>query len=402
MAKHTVLFKAPPMAPEILIPPAGQPHTRASARRTHARQASVFVASALSATFAMSATAFMAFRHAPVTPVLPVAVTASTVAANGDMNPYGVAFVPTRFPAGGILDAGDLLVSDFANKEGKVGLGVSLVRIRPTGQQSTFFQGIGVGLTAGLKVLRAGFVLVASLPTLDGTTATVQQGSLLVIDKNGSQVTSIADPELLDGPRDLTVLDRGQTVVVFVSNVLSGTVTRLVLTVTQTAIGQTVTASNLTRIASGYVHRLGPGVPVIGPSGLAYDPRHDVLFVASTGDNTIFRVANAGTTIADNGKGMVLFNDPVHLRGPLGLVFGPNGHLLATNGGGVLADPNNAGGVVEFTDRGQFVSQQAVDSKSGGGTGLHFTRDDTGVLRLAWINDHGNTVTIVKFPPPDW
>ena len=335
-------------------------------------------------------------------PILPVTVTASTVAANGDMTPYGVAFVPTRFPAGGILNAGDLLISDFANKEGKAGLGVSLVRIRPTGAQSTFFQGSGVGLAAGLKVLRAGFVLVASLPTLDGTTATVQQGSLLVIDKNGSQVTSIADPDLLDGPWDLAVLDRGPTALVFVSNVLNGTVTRLVLTVTQTATGQTVTASNLTRIASGYVHRIDPAVPVIGPSGLAYDPRHDVLFVASTGDNTIFRVANAGTTTADNGRGMVLFNDQAHLHGPLGLVIGPNGHLLVTNSGGMLADPNKASDVVEFTDHGQLIAQQAIDPKSGGGFGLHFTLDETGVRRLAWINDHWNTVTIVKFLPPDW
>jgi hypothetical protein len=369
---------------------------------TRAPRACVLAASAVSATFAMSATAFMAFRHAPVTPILPLAVTASTVAANGDRNPDGVAFVPTGFPAGGILSTGDVLISDFANKEGKAGLGVSLVRIRPTGQQSTFFQGIGVGLAAGLKVLRAGYVLVASLPTLDGTAATIQQGSLLVIDKNGLLVTSIADPNLLNGPWELAVLDRGQTALVFVSNVLSGTVTRLVLTVTQTAVGQTVTASNLTRIASGYVHRLEPAAPIIGPSGLAYDPRHDALWVASTGDNAIFRVANAGTTTADNGRGVVLFNDPDHLHGPLRLGFGPNGHLLATNGGGVLVDPNDASDVVEFTDRGQFVSQQAVDSKSGGGPSLHFTRDATGVLRLAWINDYGNTATIVRFPPPDW
>lgn len=367
-----------------------------------APRACVLAASALSVAFATSATALIAFRHAPVTPILPVAVTASAVAANGDRNPYGVAFVPARFATGGTLEAGDLLISDFADKEGKAGLGVSLVRIRPTGQQSTFFQGVGVGLTAGLKVLRAGFVLVASLPTLDGTTATVQQGSLLVIDKNGSQVTSITDPDLLDGPWELAVLDRGESALVFVSNVLSGTVTRLVLSVTRTATGQTVTASNLTRIASGYMHRLDPALPAIGPSGLAYEPQQDALFVASPGDNTIFRVANAGTTTADNGRGTVLFNDPVHLHGPAGLVFGPNGHLLATNGRGVLAEPNNASDVVELTDRGKFISHQAVDSRSGGGSGLHFTRDETGVVRLAWINDYGSTVTIVRFLPPDW
>jgi len=377
-------------------------HAAAHARQRRALRACILAASVSSATFAMSATAFMAFRHPAVLPILPVAVTASTVAANGDTNPYGIAFVPTSFPPGGILTAGDVLVSDFANKEGKAGLGVSLVRIQPTGQQTTFFQGTGVGLTAGLKILRSGFVLVASLPTLDGTSATAQQGSLLVINKNGSQVTSIADPNLLAGPWELAVFDTDETALVFVSNVLNGTVTRLVLTATRTPTGQTVTASNLTRIASGYAHRLDPAAPLIGPAGLAYDPRDDTLFVASTGDNSIFRVDNAARATADNGKGTVLFNDPGHLHGPSGLVFGPNGHLLATNSAGGSAGPNNANDIVELTDRGRFVSQQTVEPSSGGGFGLHFTRDQSGVRRLAWLNDYGNTVTIVKFLPPDW
>ena len=168
---------------------------------------------------------------------------------------------------------------------------------------------------------------------------------------------------------------------------------------TQAGTGQTVTASNLTRIASGYAHRLDPAVLVIGSCGLAYDSRHDALFVASTGDNAIFRVANARTSTADNGTGTVLFNDQVHLHGPLRLVFGPNSHLFAANSGG--PDPNNARDVVELTDRGQFVSQQTVDPKSGGGFSLHFTRDATGVRRLAWVNDIGSTATIVKLLPAD-
>jgi hypothetical protein len=39
--------------------------------------------------------------------------TVSTIPSNGDVNPYGVAFVPENFPAGGKLNPGDLLVSNF-------------------------------------------------------------------------------------------------------------------------------------------------------------------------------------------------------------------------------------------------------------------------------------------------
>ena len=39
----------------------------------------------------------------------------STVPANGDGNPYGVAFVPLDFPSGGTINPGDVLVSNFNN-----------------------------------------------------------------------------------------------------------------------------------------------------------------------------------------------------------------------------------------------------------------------------------------------
>lgn len=42
-------------------------------------------------------------------------ITASTIPSNGDLNPYGVAFVPAGFPPGGSIAAGDLLVVNFNN-----------------------------------------------------------------------------------------------------------------------------------------------------------------------------------------------------------------------------------------------------------------------------------------------
>ena len=150
----------------------------------------------------------------------------STVPASGDVNPYGVAFVPEGFREGGPLESGDLLVSNFNNNQNQQGTGTTIVRITRGGNVSVFFQGqAGLGLTTALGVLRGGFVLVGNVPTTDGTSATVQQGSLLVIDRFGNLVTTLADASLLDGPWDLTVDDRGNTAHVFVSNVLSGTVT---------------------------------------------------------------------------------------------------------------------------------------------------------------------------------
>src|SRR5579862_9423801 len=44
-------------------------------------------------------------------------VSGSTVPDNGDVNPYGVAFVPRDFPKGGILNPGDVLVANFNNSD---------------------------------------------------------------------------------------------------------------------------------------------------------------------------------------------------------------------------------------------------------------------------------------------
>ncbi|HYA52500.1 MAG TPA: hypothetical protein VEG33_15185, partial [Streptosporangiaceae bacterium] len=81
----------------------------------------------------------------------------STIPANGDVNPYGVAVVPTST---GSLVKGDVLVSNFNNSANLQGTGTTIVQISPGGQQTLFAQiGAsklpgrcpgGVGLTTAL------------------------------------------------------------------------------------------------------------------------------------------------------------------------------------------------------------------------------------------------------------
>jgi hypothetical protein len=62
----------------------------------------------------------------PVKPFLPQILVSSTIPANGDLNPHGVALVPPGFPAGGPLIPGDVLVSNFNNSGNLQGaMGVS-------------------------------------------------------------------------------------------------------------------------------------------------------------------------------------------------------------------------------------------------------------------------------------
>src|SRR5271157_330933 len=256
--------------------------------------------------------------HGPIVPNLPATPNASisTVPSNRDVNPYGVAFVPEDFPRGGLPRPGDILVSNFNNSNNVQGTGTTIVRIRPRSGR-LFFTSEEPGLSTALGALKGGFVIVGNAPTPDGTLANMGPGSLQVIDRFGHQVLKLTDPKLLQGVWDLTVNDFGPFAQVFVSNALTGAVTRIDLLV-QTR-QDTVHVLGMTQIASGYAHVPNAAAVVLAPTGLAFDAKTDTLYVASTGDNAIYAVANAAFTHTDGGKGTLVFNDPTHLNGPLGL-----------------------------------------------------------------------------------
>jgi hypothetical protein len=105
---------------------------------------------------------------------------ASTVPANGDVNPYGVAVVPKST---GDLTARDVLVSNFNNSHNLQGTGTTIMEISPSGKSAVFANLARqtkdhLGLTTALAVFGDGYVVVGSLPTTDGTAKTARAGAL--------------------------------------------------------------------------------------------------------------------------------------------------------------------------------------------------------------------------------
>ncbi len=337
-------------------------------------------------------------RQQPIIPNLPTTPTlsVSTVPPNGDVNPYGVAFVPNGFAPGGAIKPGDILVSNFNNSGNVQGTGTTIVRITPAGEQSVFFQGQqGLGLTTALGVLKRGFVLVGNLPNLSpgGNACGVGQGSLLILDKNGKLVKTLADATLLNGPWDLTINEHGNNAMVFVSNVSSGTVTRVDLKISEGKKQSDSIEFKMTQIASGYLTRCDPAALVVGPTGLAYREDKDILYVASTGDNEIFAIRNAARTNKDLGMGTVVVQDPVHLHGPLGLALAPNGDLITSQGDAVNPDPNQQSEIVEYTAQGEFVDQFSIDPAAGSAFGIALAPFRNGFI-FAAVDDGTNMLDI--------
>jgi len=350
------------------------------------------VATGLGATLALLLVAQIALAHSTYQPLLPVQ--ASTSPSNGDLNPYGLAVVPSGFPKGGSVASGQLLVSNFNNssEDGNLqGQGTTIVTMDPaTGiQTGVFYQGSApIGFSNALAVARAGFVFAGSVFTTTPDASDPTAGPLLVLDSNGKLVDSITTGT--NGPWGLALNDKGKTAQLFVSNVFDGTVTRLEVSF---AKGSFSVVGSPTTIASGYAFGLDAAALVVGPAGLAYDSKHDILYVASEDDNEIFAIASASKTTTSSGKGTLIFSDS-HLEGPLGLIIAPNGDLIAANADpDAHENPNNPSALVEFTPAGKFVREFSIDPNQGAAFAILNTAVN-GVNQFAYVDDFASTLTV--------
>src|SRR5713101_9239958 len=245
-----------------------------------------------------------------------VSTVASAVPANGDVNPYGVAVVPVTM---GALVANRVLISNFNDSANLQGTGTTIVQISPSGSLTVFAQISGslpgacpggVGLTTALVALNSGFVIVGSLPTTDGTSATAQAGCLIILDSSGVPVATISGNGI-NGPWDMTALDRGTTAVLFVANVLNGTVAANGAVVSQGSVlritlsipmGGMPAPVSFATIASSFEERTDPAALVIGPTGLGLGA-DGTLFVADTLQNRIAAIPGAVSRTSDAGAG---------------------------------------------------------------------------------------------------
>ena len=347
----------------------------------------VFALLSLSATLA-------AQTNQSIFPLLPASV--STIPSNGDVNPYGVAYGPKTIPpSGGTLQAGDILVSNFNNAANLQGLGTTILRVDSSGATSTFFTSTAgqSGLSAALGVLSDGIVLIGNLPTADGTPATVQPGRLAVLNRNGTFLGTFGTLAVVDGPWGMAVYDTGNgvsgTAHVFLSNVLSGVVSRFDITYNAASIS----ASALV-LAEGFTHRTDPAALVLGPSGLAYSATNDTLYVASSTDNAVYEIPTAAAPHSAPVSATLFFQDLTHLHGPLDLAILPNGHFLVANSDGSNVDPNQPSELVEYSATGQFLNEMPVDPNNGGAFGLAVNNIGWGTIRLAAVDDDANTLDI--------
>jgi hypothetical protein len=308
--------------------------------------------------------------------------------AKGDQNPYGVAVVPRST---GKLVRGDVLVSNFNDAKNNQGTGSSIVEISPRGKQRVFAivrPGPGepaVGLTTALVALRDGDVIVGNLPAAGGDLKKGGPGALTVLDPMGHTIERITASDI-NGPWDMTAVDRGSSAILFVTNVLNGTVAaggRKVKGGTVVRIGlqlnggspPTVRSNQV--IADGFTEHTDPNALVVGPTGVGLG-RNGILYVADSSGNRIAAVPGALTRSTPLGGGGKTVASGKLLNDPLGLTIAPNDDVVSVNGGN--------GDVVETTPSGKTASKTLVPNGAGdlfglalvpGARGIYFV-DDAG------------------------
>jgi len=337
-------------------------------------------------------------RHSMVT---------STVPANGDQNPYAIFIAPV---SAGKIQAGDVLVDNFNDRNNLQGLGSTIVAWRPATKQLIQVAAIprslpqcpgGVGLTTAMAMLKSGWIIVGSLPSQDGTTKTKGQGCLIVLDAQGNVAGTIAGPEI-NGPwGNMAVIDNGAAATLFVSNtgfdvgppedespvIDKATVLRLEFAVPE---GRPPSVTRRTVIASGLGQQADKDVFIIGPTGLALG-KGGVLYVSDALGNRIVAIPDAVTRTDSAGTGREVTKDGF-LKRPLAMTTAPNGHLIVTNGlngQAVEIDPESGRQIYA-----RWIDANKAQSPPGSGDlfgiamtpacdGFYYVEDEVNMLVLA-------------------
>jgi hypothetical protein len=327
-------------------------------------------------------------------------VIGSTVPANGDVNPYGVAVVGTTT---GHLVAGDVLVSNFNAKSNVQGTGSTLVEVSPHGGTQLFASlssgttgnsnAGDVGLTTALAILPGGWVIVGDLPTTKGGALPSGDpvGSLLILNSDGHLVETISNKDIV-GPWDLVSTATASSATLYVSNALGGntqtlngspvagncTVVRVDLTLSGAAPPK---VTSTTVIGTDFPWKANSTALVLAPTGLAIGHR-GTLYVDDSQTNTVSAIPHARTRTTSLSAQATTIAQGGALNAPLGMTRAPNGDLLVVNG--------NDGNIVEITPRGHQLATRTLVHNGGGD--LFGLAPAPGRAGLYLVNDGTNTL----------
>jgi hypothetical protein len=337
----------------------------------------------------------------------------SSVTDNGDLNPYAVVVAPV---SAGKIKKDDVLVDNFNNISNLQGTGTTIVGFRPETKETYLFAKLpqklpecpgGIGLTTAMTMLKSGWIIVGSTPSIDGTTKTKGDGCVLVLDPQGQVVSVWAGPTINDPWGNIASVDRGDSATLFISMagfdipgpdvrdpetgypvaVHKATVLRLELSIPE---GKQPVLVSQTVVGNGFSQRADRDNFLFGPTGLALID--GTLYVTDGMDNQITAIPDALTRADSAGTGRLVTEKGL-LAWPLAMAIAPNGHLLVCNGrNGQVVEVDPVAGKQLYA---QWIDNDQAQTPPGNGDlfGIAMTPDGKGFY---YVEDDVNTLMISK------
>ena len=304
----------------------------------------------------------------------------------GQLNPYGLTVAPST---AGDFVKGDLAVCNFNARSNVQGTGFTIVALHPT-------PGSKPRLVSASRTLR-GCDALALGPADDIWAADFSANDNSVLSSSGALEVNIKGKPFDRPFGQVFAQPTSGSPVFYESNAGDGTIVRINL-------GSTFTYDV---IARGFAVNRGQPGSIFGPSGLAYDPRVDTLYVVDGTNNTVvaFRdvtsIQAGGVTVEPGGK---TFKGPSAVRarsvfagtpldGPISSALLPNGHLVIGNTG----NRNGRNIMVEMTPYGKILDVRNVDRGAAGSIfGMVATGTSDADTKLYFNDDNHNDLRVLE------
>ncbi|MBV8374990.1 MAG: hypothetical protein JO302_05730 [Candidatus Eremiobacteraeota bacterium] len=290
----------------------------------------------------------------------------------GQQNPYGLTVAPAT---AGAFTAGDLAICNFNDKKNVQGTGYTIVALHAKpGSKPT--------LVLADKKLLQGCDALALAPDDTIWAADFGANDNPVISSSGKLITNITGKPLNHPFGQIFAAPLHGSPAFYETNAADGTVYRINL-------GASFT---FTKVASGLAVNHGKPGSILGPSGLAYDPKIDTLYVvdgaAGNGVGAVYAIANVSTKPAMH----TVFSGPP-LSGPISSALLYNGNLVVGN----TTNPNGKNLMVELSPKGKVLAMKNVDKGTAGAIfGMVATGTNAANTKLYFNDDNGNNVQVLE------
>ncbi len=302
------------------------------------------------------------------------------------LNPYGLSVAPTT---AGHIKKGDLVVCNFNDMGNVQGTGVTIVALHPK-------PGSNPTLVAARNTL-LGCDALALGPADDIWAAAFSANDNPVFSPSGKEETNIKGKPFDRPFGQIFAQPTSGNQAFYESNAGDGAIVRINL-------GSKFTYDV---IAKGFAVNHGKPGGIFGPSGLAYDPNGDILYIVDGTNNTVVAFSNVSTIPSG---GIKVGKDGKTFSGPrasdVRLIFagkplnGPISSALLANGNLVVGNTGNASGqniMVELSPSGRVMDVRNVDRGASGALfGMVATGTSAADTKLYFNDDNHNNLQVLE------